>query len=194
VGIIAILLAAGLWIYSRARFWEHDIRHTLVTAFAESGAGDEAIIRIAGHVSRALLARYSHLWMEAKQRALEEIAARQRVADEKRKADAERRQAAEGFSASADSLSLNQHQPLFAAALLWSERLCPNGCGARLSLGVQYRCHLNQCSLDRGCQPRGTPPETVKEGRLETVHRRFVRRDGVVPSCPGGTGLRGKRC
>jgi hypothetical protein len=47
---------------------------------------------IAGHVSRAMLSRYSHVRMEAKRHALDEIAARQRVADEKRKADAERRE------------------------------------------------------------------------------------------------------
>ena len=45
---------------------------------------------IAGHVSRAMLSRYSHVRMEAKRRALDEIAARQRAADEKRKEDAER--------------------------------------------------------------------------------------------------------
>ena len=51
---------------------------------AESGAGDEVIMSIAGHVSRAMVSRYSHVRMEAKRRALDEIAARQRVADEKR--------------------------------------------------------------------------------------------------------------
>jgi hypothetical protein len=39
---------------------------------------------IAGHVSRAMLSRYSHVRMEAKRRALDEIAARQKTADEKR--------------------------------------------------------------------------------------------------------------
>jgi integrase len=68
----------------------HDNRHTLVTELAESGAGDEVIMSIAGHVSRAMLSRYSHVRMEAKRRALDEIAARQRAADEKRKGDAER--------------------------------------------------------------------------------------------------------
>ena len=33
---------------------------------------------IAGHVSRAMLSRYSHVRMEAKRRALDEIAVRQR--------------------------------------------------------------------------------------------------------------------
>lgn len=48
---------------------------------------------IAGHVSRAMLSRYSHVRMEAKRRALNEIAVRQRTADEKRKDEAERQQA-----------------------------------------------------------------------------------------------------
>ena len=68
----------------------HDNRHTLVTELSESGAGDEVIMSIAGHVSRAMLSRYSHVRMEAKRRALDEIAARQRAADEKRDSHAER--------------------------------------------------------------------------------------------------------
>jgi len=44
----------------------HDNRHTLVTELAEGGAGDEVIMSIAGHVSRAMLSRYSHVRMEAK--------------------------------------------------------------------------------------------------------------------------------
>jgi hypothetical protein len=62
------------------------------SAPAESGAGDEVIMSIAGHVSRAMLSRYSHTRMEAKRRALDEIAARQGAADEKRKTVAERRE------------------------------------------------------------------------------------------------------
>ena len=52
----------------------HDTRHTLVTELAESGAGDQTIMDIAGHVSRQMLARYSHIRMEAKRRALESLA------------------------------------------------------------------------------------------------------------------------
>jgi hypothetical protein len=37
----------------------HDNRHTLVTELSESGAGDEVIMSIAGHVSRAMVSRYS---------------------------------------------------------------------------------------------------------------------------------------
>ena len=44
---------------------------------------------IAGHVSRAMLSRYSHVRMEAKRRALDEIAVRQSMADEKRLKDTE---------------------------------------------------------------------------------------------------------
>src|SRR6202044_2177495 len=69
----------------------HDNRHTLVTELAESGAGDEVIMSIAGHVSRAMLSRYSHVRMEAKRRALDEIAVRQRAADAKRHEDEEKR-------------------------------------------------------------------------------------------------------
>jgi integrase len=70
----------------------HDNRHTLVTELAESGAGDEVIMSIAGHVSRAMLSRYSHVRMEAKRHALDEIATRQCAADKKRKEEVERRE------------------------------------------------------------------------------------------------------
>ena len=49
---------------------------------------------IAGHVSRAMLSRYSHVRMEAKRRALDGIAVRQIAADAKRKEDTERQQGA----------------------------------------------------------------------------------------------------
>jgi hypothetical protein len=62
---------------------------------AESRAArDEVIMSIAGHVSRAMLSRYSHVRMEAKRRALDEIAARQRAADERRAEEADCRQRA----------------------------------------------------------------------------------------------------
>jgi hypothetical protein len=51
----------------------HDNRHTLITELAESGAGDETIMEIAGHVSRQMLERYSHIRMEAKRKALAEV-------------------------------------------------------------------------------------------------------------------------
>jgi integrase len=72
----------------------HDNRHTLITELAESGAGDEVIMSIAGHVSRAMLSRYSHVRMEAKRIALDGIAARQRAADQKRQKEPKRKKAA----------------------------------------------------------------------------------------------------
>ena len=51
----------------------HDNRHTLITDLAESGAGDETIRNIAGHVSRQMLKHYSHIRMQAKRNALEAI-------------------------------------------------------------------------------------------------------------------------
>ena len=65
---------------------------------AESGAGDEVIMSIAGHLSRAMLSRYSHVRMEAKRRAMDEIATRQRTSDDKRKEEAERREHAAATS------------------------------------------------------------------------------------------------
>jgi hypothetical protein len=47
---------------------------------------------IAGHVSRAMLERYSHVRMEAKRRAPDGIDTRQREADEKRKKESEQKQ------------------------------------------------------------------------------------------------------
>jgi integrase len=51
----------------------HDLRHTLITKLAESGAGDETIMGIAGHVSRRMLSRYAHIRTDAKRKALESI-------------------------------------------------------------------------------------------------------------------------
>jgi integrase len=78
----------------------HDNRHTLVTELSESGAGDEVIMSIAGHVSRAMLSRYSHVRIKAKRHALDEIATCQNTVDEKRKKEAERQQPASTVSQS----------------------------------------------------------------------------------------------
>jgi hypothetical protein len=56
---------------------------------------------IAGHVSRAMLSRYSHVRMEAKRRVLDHIAAWPRAAEERRKADGERQTQAAVVSQSA---------------------------------------------------------------------------------------------
>ena len=57
----------------------HDTRHTLITELAESGAGDQTIMDIAGHVSRQMLSRYSHIRMEAKRTALDAVGTRGRA-------------------------------------------------------------------------------------------------------------------
>ena len=62
MGSTAAWFAGGCGSTAAHDFWEHDrYRHTLVTELAESGAGDEVIMSIAGHVSRAMLSRYSHV-------------------------------------------------------------------------------------------------------------------------------------
>jgi integrase len=51
----------------------HDTRDTFVTELAESGAGDQTIMDIAGDVSRQMLRHYSHIRMQAKREALEAV-------------------------------------------------------------------------------------------------------------------------
>ena len=51
----------------------HDLRHCAITSLAESGASDSTIMAIAGHVSRRMLERYSHVRMEAKRKAVETL-------------------------------------------------------------------------------------------------------------------------
>jgi hypothetical protein len=65
----------------------HDSRHTLITELAESGAGDQTIMDIAGHVSRQMLKHYSHIRMEAKREALDAVWKKQQDAEERRKAE-----------------------------------------------------------------------------------------------------------
>jgi integrase len=52
----------------------HDLRHTAITKLAESQASDQTIMSIAGHVSRAMLERYSHIRLAAKRAAVDAIA------------------------------------------------------------------------------------------------------------------------
>jgi hypothetical protein len=48
----------------------------MITDLAESGAGDQTIMDIAGHVSKSMLKHYSHIRMEAKRDALESLVKR----------------------------------------------------------------------------------------------------------------------
>lgn len=51
----------------------HDLRHTCISKLAEGQASDQTIMSIAGHVSRKMLERYSHIRMDAKRRAVEAL-------------------------------------------------------------------------------------------------------------------------
>jgi integrase len=51
----------------------HDLRHLAVTKLAESGASDEVVMAVAGHLSRAMMSHYSHIRSEAKRRAIDSI-------------------------------------------------------------------------------------------------------------------------
>jgi integrase len=57
----------------------HDLRHTALTNLAESGASDSTIMALAGHLSRAMLERYSHIRMNAKRQAVESLSLKPKV-------------------------------------------------------------------------------------------------------------------
>jgi integrase len=48
----------------------HDLRHTFVSRLAEAGTPETTIMEIVGHVSRAMLLRYSHSRLEARRAAV----------------------------------------------------------------------------------------------------------------------------
>lgn len=54
----------------------HDNRHTFVTDLAESGAGDEVIRDMAGHVSKEMLKHYSHIRTLAKRNAVDALSSK----------------------------------------------------------------------------------------------------------------------
>jgi len=51
----------------------HDLRHHAITELAESKASEQTIMAIAGHVSRKMLAHYSHVRLDAKRKALDAL-------------------------------------------------------------------------------------------------------------------------
>lgn len=51
----------------------HDLRHTVCTKMAEAGVPDSTMLAIMGHMSRAMLERYSHIRMAAKREAVESL-------------------------------------------------------------------------------------------------------------------------
>jgi integrase len=52
----------------------HDLRHTALTKMAEAGVPESTMLALAGHMSRAMLERYSHIRMAAKREAVEALA------------------------------------------------------------------------------------------------------------------------
>jgi integrase len=54
----------------------HDLRHHAITELAESQASEQTIMAIAGHVSRKMLAHYSHVRLDAKRKALAALSQR----------------------------------------------------------------------------------------------------------------------
>jgi integrase len=51
----------------------HDLRHTFISRLAESQASDSTVMALAGHVSRAMMERYSHIRLEAKRKAVDDL-------------------------------------------------------------------------------------------------------------------------
>jgi integrase len=46
---------------------------TFISRLAESQSSDSTVMALAGHVSRAMMERYSHIRMEAKRRAVDDL-------------------------------------------------------------------------------------------------------------------------
>ena len=84
----------------------HDNRHTLITDLAESGAGDQTIMDIAGHVSKQMLKHYSHIRMQAKRNALEAIVQKPAAAE----ASDEKETAADGVPTKSTTVVVRRAQ------------------------------------------------------------------------------------
>jgi integrase len=54
----------------------HDLRHTVATKLAEAGTPESTMQALLGHMSRAMLERYSHIRLAAKRVAVEALTAR----------------------------------------------------------------------------------------------------------------------
>lgn len=51
----------------------HDLRHTAATKMAEAGVSESTMLALMGHMSRAMLERYSHIRMAAKREAVKAL-------------------------------------------------------------------------------------------------------------------------
>ena len=58
----------------------HDLRHTVATKLAEAGVPESTMLSLMGHMSRAMLERYSHIRMAAKRVAVEALSAKPELA------------------------------------------------------------------------------------------------------------------
>jgi integrase len=58
----------------------HDLRHTFATRLAENGVPESTMLALMGHMSRAMLERYSHIRMAAKRDAVSGVVLRPKVA------------------------------------------------------------------------------------------------------------------
>ena len=68
----------------------HDLRHTFRTKLAEAGAPESTMLDIMGHVSAAMLRRYSHIRARARREAIDALESRQiseRLAKDSAKVD-----------------------------------------------------------------------------------------------------------
>jgi integrase len=57
----------------------HDLRHTFATRLAENGVSESTMLALMGHMSRAMLERYSHIRMAAKRDAVSGVTLRQKI-------------------------------------------------------------------------------------------------------------------
>jgi integrase len=57
----------------------HDLRHTFATQLAENGVPESTMLALMGHMSRAMLERYSHIRNQAKREAVAGVSLRTRV-------------------------------------------------------------------------------------------------------------------
>jgi integrase len=61
----------------------HDLRHTACTKMGQAGVPEETMKAIMGHMSASMIARYSHIRMEAKRAAMDSLClSKPRKADE----------------------------------------------------------------------------------------------------------------
>jgi integrase len=56
----------------------HDLRHTAATKMAEAGVSESTMLSLMGHMSRAMMERYSHIRMAAKRTAVECLTTRKK--------------------------------------------------------------------------------------------------------------------